>query len=435
MASKPKRPDPDVSEATTALKNLLGIGGGGSAKGIVEGRNTNASTVASNKQGKKNKNATRKQERKQQRLSSVESFEHANAKSNHAGDKPRPTTSGATTPKQQRPPVASRTKSEKGVVKVPESLSTPTTSTSATEHSKFAFSAFQASPDASMLPIPVFHSANDGNAPNNNVSTPLVPPNPQDNEPLVNASALLEDGILASTAPSTERALQPKNIDEDLLTAVKEDKHEEVSSPPTTTGINLAFLESSSRSQKKEPPPEHSTAAATFDPIAALLNTNSSCLPPTSTSHPAAFHAMLPPPPYSGIVPPPIVPPYNNSGTQYITIPVQIPPNLPPNRVIIVEAPPPVQSFPIYIQVPQHITPGMVIPVQVPVVLDHIEQKHYHQPYPHSTMIRPPQQQQMYTGNPPIVSNGYPPVAASGSTNPTLSYASVLARHGGNEKP
>lgn len=345
--------DTDVSEATAALKDLLGIGGG-------MGDGAEARTIANNRQGKKNKSKPRKQEstkpQQQQQSSAVDTVAGV-GKTKRTTSKPRSNNSATTTPKQQRPPPAAnnnnRTKGERGGgAKVQELSTTPPT-----ENSKFAFSAFQASPDASLLPMPIFHRSTDDDATSNNELT--SPPPPQDEQQQHRNEkgsspdlSSLEDSMLPKAA-AADLSLKPRQIQLDLppaSPAVQDEKNQDESSP--ITGINLASLESSKRVQKKSSN-EHnkSSEMMPFDPVAALLNTGGSSSPPLI--------------PKQDMVDNWSIPPYN---TKYITIPVLIPPNLPPNRVIAVQAPPPAVSSPVYVQVPHHVVSGMVIPVQVPIL-------------------------------------------------------------------
>lgn len=335
----------------------------------------------SNRQGgKKNRSRPRKQESKQQQQpsSTVDTVESGVGKTGtNSGkrptSKPRSNNAGTTTtPKQQRPPVASNTnnskaKGDRGGGKIQDLYTPPPRNT--TENSKFAFSAFQASPDASLLPIPTFHRSNDDkdghDSQQNFVRTP--PPAPQDDQQNRNQQrrndvsspkpSPINDSTILSKAIA-ELSLQPKQIQVEetspvaALSLLDESNLEETS---PITGINLASLQSSAIREQKREETRRSSDAVPFDPVAALLNVTS-----TTSGAGDTLQAMQKPIMGDNWS----IPPYN---AKYITIPVLIPPYLPPNRVITVQAPPPAISSPIYVQVPHHVVPGMVVPVQVPV--------------------------------------------------------------------
>jgi hypothetical protein len=340
----------------------------------------------SNRQGgKKNRSRSRKQESKQQQQlsSTVDTVESGVGKTSRSGKRPtsKPrsnnaaaTTTTTTTPKQQRPPVASNTnntssraKGERGSGKIQDLYTPPPSHT--TENSKFAFSAFQASPDASLLPIPTFHRSSDDkddhDSQQNFVRTP--PPAPQDDQQnrsqqrrndvsSPNPSPINDPTIVLSKAIA-ELSLQPKQIQVEETSPVAalslmDESNREKTSP--ITGINLASLQSSAIREQKSEEKRRSSDAVPFDPVAALLNVTS------NTSGGDNLQALQKPIMGDNWS----IPPYN---VKYITIPVLVPPNLPPNRVIAVQAPPPAISSPIYVQVPHHVVPGMVVPVQVPV--------------------------------------------------------------------
>lgn len=337
--------------------------------------------------GKKNRNRPRKQDSKQlqQPLSSsssntVDNVESGVGKTTSSNkrttSKTRSNNPATTTPKQQRPPAvsnnknSSRLKGERGSGGKTQELCTPPPNNTA-ENSKFAFSAFQASPDASLLPIPSFHRSSDGkdneDSQQNFLRTP--PPAPQDDQQqnrnqqrrnTVSTPNLspMNDSTVLNKAIADLSLQQRKQINlkeaSPVVASIELDEtsHDETSS---ITGINLASLQSSAMREPNKEENHRPSEAVPFDPVAALLNA-------TSTATGGGNLQPMQKPVMGDNWP---IQPYN---AKYITIPVLIPPNLPLNRVITVHAPPPAISSPIYVQVPHHVVPGMVVPVQVPVV-------------------------------------------------------------------
>ena len=64
-----------------------------------------------------------------------------------------------------------------------------------------------------------------------------------------------------------------------------------------------------------------------------------------------------------------LLPMYNTTTSpqhpvQYVTIQVQVPPTLLPNRQMVVVSP---MGYPVQVRVPDGVPPGMVIPVHVPM--------------------------------------------------------------------
>lgn len=337
--------------------------------------------------GKKNRNRPRKQESKQQQQplssssSTVDNVEPGVGKMTSSNkrttSKTRSNNPATTTPKQQRPPAASsnknpsRLKGERGSGGRSQDLFTPPPNNTA-ENSKFAFSAFQASPDASLLPIPTFHRSSDGkedeDSQQNFLRTP--PPAPQDdqqqnrnqqrrnnlsspNPSPINDSTVLNKAIADLSLQQRKQIQLEEASPVAAPIQLDETSHDETSS---ITGINLASLQSSAiREQQNSEENHRPSEVVPFDPVAALLDA-------TSTANGGGNLQSMQKPIMGDNWP---IQPYN---AKYITIPVLIPPNLPLNRVITVHAPPPAISSPIYIQVPHHVVPGMVVPVQVPLV-------------------------------------------------------------------
>mmetsp|Transcript_17254 Transcript_17254/g.21522 ORF Transcript_17254/g.21522 Transcript_17254/m.21522 type:complete len:224 (+) Transcript_17254:184-855(+) len=171
------------------------------------------------------------------------------------------------------------------------------------------------------------------------------------------------------------------------------------------SGVNLAATLSSPEKQNHSSPPQSSHPSASppgqqmIDPIALLINAGKAKLalsqrshhhpPPTSQQHqqspnttthplPRQHHQQQSPHspshhphphPYHGRYP---APPQH-----LVTIQVQVPYNLPPNRQMVIRTP---AGYPMSFLVPEGVLPGMVIPVNVPV--------------PNQFSMPPPQQQQ-----------------------------------------
>ena len=249
--------DPQVSEATAALKGMLGLG---------------PPPEKSEPQAEKPKNKKK-----------------GNKKPPQPNKQQQDNDSAAKTP---NPPTGKKKKKKKGK-----------------KEENFAWSAFQASPDASKLPIPAFGS-----------------PAP--------ATAAKEESTL--TEGQDIVAIDGKEAVEETKEGSEDD------APASSTGVNLAALSSNPPTPQEHPQP----------------------------SPPNQFLPMqqLPPPMQQQYGPPfPNYPPSYNPG--FITIQVQVPPALLPGRQMLVSTP---AGFPVRVTVPDHVPAGSIIPVHVPTQPPHM---------------------------------------------------------------
>jgi hypothetical protein len=184
----------------------------------------------------------------------------------------------------------------------------PNVQTNSTEGSeKFAWSAFQASPDASSLPIPAFSLAT--------------------TKPTVDVSGLTtsvpeERSDIADTSRSKDSVVEEKIVEEPPV-------QEEEAALVSKTGINLAALAAS--------PPSHTS-----------INSTPRHTTPSQVTYEPPIHHHAPHYPQ---------PPH------LMTIQVQVPPVLMPGRQMVVTSP---MGYPVQVTVPEGVPAGMVIPVNVP---------------------------------------------------------------------
>ena len=211
----------------------------------------------------------------------------------------------------------------------------------------FAWSAFQASPDASALPMPAF--------------------SPAPTRPTINAETVSD---LAAIVPDDNNVVDTPRT-KDTSVVEKTDRTvspvEEESVPVSNTGINLAALTASppSRISTSPPPRQTATRQAAYEPI--------------------PHHAPHYPPPH------------------VMTIHVQVPPVLLPGRQMVVASP---MGYPVQVTVPEGIPPGMVIPVVVPALPAHMMPGQAPPPLPHMMPGPAPAPHMMSGPYPPY---GYPP--------------------------
>jgi hypothetical protein len=259
--------DVNVKEATAALKGMLGIGSNTPSK--------KSETVASPVS--------------EEPSSKVEAGQSSKKKK-----------------KNQRP--------KKTKQSVPKTENKPSQQMTPTEGSeKFAWSAFQAPPDASSLPIPAF--------------------SPAITRPTVDVSGLTtsvpeERSDIADTTRTGDAVVEEKTVDEPLVQ--EEEEEEEEKALVSNTGINLAALAAS--------PPSHTSTNPT--PLHTMPSQDAAYEPPIHRHVP---HYPQPP--------------------HFMTIQVQVPPVLMPGRQMVVASP---MGYHVQVTVPEGVPPGMVIPVHVP---------------------------------------------------------------------
>ena len=330
--------DSDVNEATAALKGMLGIGIG-SANAGKGGTGKPKGT----KQGKKGNQDTPKRGRKQNERS--------------------------------------------------ESSPRPGDGSSTKMHQNFAWSAFQASPDASSLPIPAFLTPADSTT-NDDSSTKLDPSqlisllsgsgdrrvDPCDPMPVEIMNAPRAEDLEAQQIAEAEKAKQTTAHVEFRRETINksEESAPEEAKPASESGINLVALAASPAGNQQYPP---QTQGAGLPPP-----------PPTPFSTPQAPHRYISHGHFSS-------PPPQQLPQSYVTIQVQVPPILGPDRRLVVHSP---AGYPVQILVPDGVPPGMVIPVHVPTA-PMIPSPYYAQ-----------HQQQQYLGQPHHLQYGSPPMQQGG---------------------
>lgn len=349
--------DDDVNEATAALKGMLGIGGAPRVDKKPTAKDSDEPKNNGTKKGKKggkqetpkrgNKNAERSQ---------------SNPKSGGSNAKPNKT-------KENKAP------------------------------QNFAWSAFQASPDASALPIPAFVSP----ASSITINEPSTQLDPEqlatlllqgdqrtDPPPIDTINAPRAEDLEAQQIAEAEKAKETHKESQPETTKNEEPVPEETK-PESESGINLAALATSTLPSNPHVGPAPKTPGL---PI-----------PPTPFSSPR--HTFLSPGPYHTPPPHPPQSPYLPPSQTYITIQVQVPPVLGPDRRMVVHSP---AGYPVQIIVPDGVRPGMIIPVHVPTgpmiqspyYSPHLQQQQQHQHpmqhYGHHHPLQQQQQQNQYGG-------------------------------------
>jgi hypothetical protein len=299
--------DPSVNEATAALKGLLGIGGGSVVQTPIK---DDTGKTKGPKKGKGGKQETPKR----------------NKQADRSQSNPKSANSRGAKTKEKKPPQAEN----------------------------FAWSAFQSSPDPSSLPIPAFMApANSLNIDesttqldSNKLPSVLTGLGEQQTEPppieLMNAPRAedLEAQQIASAEKATET---PKTVELQPETPKKEKPEPEEEKQNSASGINLAALAASPAQPHSAPSPRNPGTS----------------LPPQLFSSPQPQFSS--PGPYR--TPPQPQSPYLPPSPSYVTIQVQVPPVLGPDRRMVVHSP---AGYPVQILVPEGVPPGMVIPVHVP---------------------------------------------------------------------
>ena len=345
----PKRNDEgaELREAASTLKGMLGIGTASKSQELIpvvteEVRGSSVAVADSKASVKKNK---KKKKGKQQVVEA-----------------------GVTVVSQSKPPKPSQGPSKKGQKKDKKKNSNPNSNGNS---SKYAWSAFQASPDASSLPLPVFQEDESSKT---DLRSDIVSqeeqksdkgkviskskPNPTNNsnktnkkKTIVSEGSMLNDDLLNKLL-STEDEDSSSRIDtkcakeevRDLSLEVEEKLkvNDELNIGTSSSGVNLA--------------------AALLEPSTPLkANTQPSAPQPFVSQHPYPQS-----PPSLGHMMPNMGHPYGPSPPplhhqQMITIQVQVPEN---NGYMMVNTP---AGFPIPVQVPPGVRPGMIIPVNVPM--------------------------------------------------------------------
>uniref|UniRef100_A0A7S1GRW1 Uncharacterized protein n=1 Tax=Cyclophora tenuis TaxID=216820 RepID=A0A7S1GRW1_CYCTE len=237
----------------------------------------------------------------------------------------------------------------------------------------FAWSAFQATPDASALPIPAFatsspssksedvHTGSSDASKQLHVSTAAQDqsigldianaPRAEDLEALVIAEAeraAAKAREEKESANGTDQEPKPELGAGQSLGASKSESTTERKTPGT--GINLAELAASPVSNSKEMT-QSSAAGVNLPP------SQYSSPPPTTFSPQMQYGSPnMTPQPRGGFLPPMAAP-------GYVTIPVRVPLVLLPGRRMVVNTP---SGFQVEIVIPEGIPPGVVVPANVP---------------------------------------------------------------------
>ncbi len=339
--------DNDVNEATAALKGMLGIGSGSAGPTPSKG----AGGKPKGAKGRKGNQETPKRGSKQ---------------NDRSESNPRP--GGGSHAKAQQ---------------------------------NFAWSAFQASPDASALPIPAFASPVNS-ATGDESSTQLDPSQlisllsrsgdqHVDPVPLEIINAPRAEDFEAQQIAEAEKAKEttPQMQSQLVANTMNEETLREEAKPASESGINLAALTASPAGIPQYPPRIHGVGLPAPPPTPF----SSPQVPPRYISH---GHFNSPPP--------------QQLHQSYVTIQVQVPPILGPDRRLVVHSP---AGYPVQILVPDGVPPGMVIPVHVPtspMIPSPYYAQHQQQPQrfglPHNQYYGSPS---MYHGDQPTQQQHPPP--------------------------
>jgi len=377
----------DTTDATLALKGLLGIGvvkqsdsNNNSSKGKVDKTKVERNNEIRKIDVKKNPNGKKKKKKKNE----------------STAQKPKKTKSKAQS--NQHQPQQQQQGGKKGKKKEPKETSQDQN----IKDENFAWSAFQSPPDASALPLPAFGSSFSFGA--------------QDEVQEVNDPAAHTQDAVTSTQggdrdQSEERGVDLNNLSmekrteneikamlnipqnqthasftvEEEKTVEQNDSNAQIKSNSSDSdtirnqkqsdnGVNLASLtisaspEEKSSAPHKEKPFTNNTKKQqakpdSIDPIAMLMNAQSyGTANPTINNHYQSYnmysHQMNPHPqmhsPQHQMIPP------------FLTIQVQVPMHLLPGRRMIVPGSPLTGGYPIPVVVPDGVCPGMYIPVSIP---------------------------------------------------------------------
>jgi hypothetical protein len=302
-----EKKDRDINQATAALKGLLGIGGAPASE-------------ETSSQPKKNKNKTKIEPNVNQNKKSKSKKNGNKQKMNNASDEKA---------KQQQPPPPPP----------------PPTSTETKKEKKdndiYAWSAFQSSPDASALPIPAFLSPNKTELP---------------------VSSRVEQETVSSQIHE-QKQYTTEQLDETQDTSFM--REEEISPTISETGINLAAKLQATTPQQYSSQPSYQQQQYhhPYPPQQQYSHQQQQQQHYPQQQQHFSHHT---PPAYPNYqqqqVPyyqPPPQPPHG-----YQMMQVQVPPNLGPDRTMLVTSP---GGYPVQVVVPHGILPGTILPVHVPI--------------------------------------------------------------------
>lgn len=311
-----------VNEATAALKGMLGIGGS-----TLSQTPQKQETNVKGKGGKNNKNR-----------------------------------SGSASKRNKTP-----SKKETGKGKKKGNNKQP-------QKENFAWSAFQASPDASALPLPAFASPTDSSRKLNETAKQLdenklsklfitmdhrdpVVPDPIDISKAPRAEDLEAQVIAAAAkaAESSSKSSKPVVDGQHQTSTNTEDQEPNI--VVSNSGVNLAAL-TSPLSNKERGEEDHTAPGQLAPPVQQIFEEAPPATPFSSPNQSSTAPFQSP-----GAMQQQIQNSYMQPSVGYVTIQVQVPPLLPPDRRMIVTSP---AGYPVQIVVPEGVPPGMIIPVHIP---------------------------------------------------------------------
>jgi hypothetical protein len=330
--------DQGVTEATAALKGMLGIGsGGGGGSGTTSSQQPKTTTTPETpepvEQPKKKKKNKKKKNNGEQAAAT-------------AAVAPNNTNNNAV-PKD-KPPQGNKGRKKGG-------------KKNKKDDEFHAWSAFQSSPDASKLPMPSFAPLpTEQQQPEVDVASPNTPLK-QETKPSAGGTdqVQVEQVISVKTEQEEEKKAGGESSGQPSL---EKKPSAEPPTPASATGVNLAALAST--------PPQ----PATVTPSPSVLSPSllpqqlytQQPVPPFGGPPPS----QAPPPPHQFIQHP--YPPHHGNisnpyGTPpgYMTIHITVPPGI-SGHPMVVTAP---SGYPVQVQIPAGIPPGSVIPVHVPAPL------------------------------------------------------------------
>uniref|UniRef100_A0A7S2LRP6 Uncharacterized protein n=1 Tax=Leptocylindrus danicus TaxID=163516 RepID=A0A7S2LRP6_9STRA len=378
-------------EATATLKGMLGIGSASTRTG--DDKQQNGSDSPSNKQvtkaaGTKTKSEDKQKKKKKNKKNTGEKTKGGGKQSKHSGKNKN------ANPKQTEKQAGQNEKSASN---------------------RFAWSAFQSSPDASSLPIPMFGSVKKEEQDGHGAVTPSSTTEKQDamrvvkkkEEPpqlsdvqhgqaQVQVHAEQEkSGVDVSSSSGSYNAASIAliqllngsnastggdgngNVDGDTVDINRQCQLEDkVKDPDKVAESAMENFQSLNISNSQDNPDSSSSGGINLAAMASATNAttgenvntmDNSTLPHRMVSsqpvqnQPA--HTNFGNPQYAT---PPAGQQYPHQHTSMMTIQVQVPEN---NGYMVVNAP--YTGYPIPIQIPPGVRPGMVIPVNVPVMMPH----------------------------------------------------------------
>jgi Proline-rich nuclear receptor coactivator motif len=392
--------DQEVNAATAKLKGLLGIGGGGEptvphqsadpaaaaahahndGDGVGGGGGGKPPNPNKNKRNRKNKSRQPGEQGEGPPSKPAQQHQQNRAKS----PQDRPPRDGSKKEGGVKNDVAGKKgKNKKNNKKNPpkgnDSINDYSDSAPAVKTDNFAWSAFQSSPDASKLPIPAFSS------PAIIKEQVSVSDEAAERHAEQTLASLLPVPAMSAVQTSTGSEIDARPdvqaMAKESRTGNEKSSAEEVDEtlpPPSKTGINLAALTSASSSGKTEHAPTPGLGAPSIPTHQPHLQQQQQQqhLLHSPLMHPMQhmnyqYHPGHNPYQHHHM-------PYHQSPPGYVTIQVQVPPVLMPNRQMVVSSP---AGYPVQVVVPEGIPPGMWIPVHVPAA-------------PPMHMMSPEQQQQ-----------------------------------------